>query len=253
MRRIPAESAPARRGASKPTAELALAAFLALAAAFSLASGPASAQVVRGTLVGLPDGEPLPRGHVALMDSAGTPVDSTRAGTDGTFTLAAPEAGPYLLYFSHPDYAAVPSELLDLTTGDTLTYRFEVPLVGGAALRRISETFDLETRLQGDIVELCGERPRPWEAGILVGTVRRRADRQPLAGAVVRVTAPGQAEAEPFRKATVSSANGVYVICNVPEGPATLRTDLAGYRTDEGPVEAHAGTIGWYDVFLRKR
>ena len=226
----------------------------------SLAPAALAAQTVEGTLVRYPGGEPLPGGTVTLVDSAGAPADSVRTAADGAFVLRAPRPGTWMLSFSHPGYASVPSDPLVLPTGETVEHRFAVPLVGGAALRRMSETVELEKRLQTDIVELCGERPRSWEAGILVGVVRRRPGGEPLAGAVVRVDRPASAEGDgagdgeaPFHKATVSSANGVYVLCNVPVGTSTMRTELAGWRADEGPVEAHAGAVGWYDVYLRAR
>ena len=51
----------------------------------------------------------------------------------------------------------------------------------------------------------------------------------------------------------MSSANGVYVLCNVPPGTITTRTELAGFRADEGPADLRAGEIAWYDVYLRPR
>ncbi len=211
---------------------------------------PAPAQTVHGTLVNEDGGAPLPHGAVSLFDASGVKVDSTRAGADGAFTLHATSPGTFTLYFTHPGYASVPSAPIALKAGDTVEKRFAVPLIGGAAMERMAEVVDLEKRLQGDIVELCGERPRSWEAGILVGVVRTKDGGAPLAGAVVRIEAPARAGGEPFHRATVSSANGVYVICNVPEGRATMRTTLEGYRVDEGPVDAHAGDVGWYDVYL---
>ena len=99
--------------------------------------------------------------------------------------------------------------------------------------------------------ELCGEPPRPWEAGILVGVVRRHPRAEPLAGAVVRVRVP-VAGAEPFEKATVSSANGVYVLCNVPVG-ATIKVsaEASDGRSERTSAIIRAGTISWYDLNLR--
>lgn len=233
------------------TREGALAAWMILqVVAFA---SPAAAQTVRGTLVNDAGGAPLPGATLTLIDSASVAVDSTVSAADGSFILRTTTPGSYLVYFSHPGYASVPSNPIRLAAGDTVSMRFEVPLVAGVAIRRMGEVIDLEARLQRDIVELCGERPRSWEAGIVIGVVRRRSDDGPLAGAVVRVEAPAAGGGDRFRKATVSSANGVYVICNVPEGTASLRTDLAGYRTDEGPIDVRAGNVAWYDVYLRER
>lgn len=214
---------------------------------------PAAAQTVRGTLVEHPSGAPLPRGAVFLLDSAGVVVDSTRSTAAGAFALRAPAAGGYTLYFSHPGYASVPSDRIQLAPGDTVEHRFSVPLISGAAIRRMSEVLDLETRLQGNLTELCGEPLRSWEAGIVVGVVRQRSGGRPLAEAVVLVEAPALDGGHTFRRAAITSANGVYVICNVPAGSATMRTELAGFRTDDGPVEVRAGTVAWYDVTLRAR
>jgi hypothetical protein len=219
-----------------------------------LAAGAAShatGQVVRGTLVEH-GGAPLPGGAVILLDSAGSAVDSTSATAEGRFVLRAPGPGLFSLHFSHPGYASVPSDPIRLSSGDTVEHHFAVPLISGVAIQRMSEVIDLEQRLQTNLTELCGEPPRLWEAGILVGVVRRRPGDQPLAGAIVTVAAPGRDGSEPFRKATITSANGVYVICNVPAGSANMRTELGGYRVDDGPVDVRAGEVGWYDISLRR-
>jgi hypothetical protein len=256
-RSIPLRCSPVgtRRRVALTTAAAVLrgAALIGLLAAISAAAAPLQAQGVRGTLVEYPAGTPLPGGTVMLLDDAGVTVDSARASANGSFTVRARDAGLHTLYFMHPGYASVPSEPVRLARGEMTEHRFEVPLIGGAALSRMAETITLETRLQGNLTELCGEAPRAWEAGILVGVVRRRTGGQPLAGAIVSVSAPAAAGGGPFRKATVTSANGVYVLCNVPAGAATTRTETVGYQADEGAVEVRAGTVGWYDVLLRPR
>lgn len=218
------------------------------ALAMPAAPGGAGAQTIRGMLVERHEGRPLPGAVVSLLDTSGAALDSTRTSADGGFVVRAPRAGEYFLYFTHAGYAAVPSDRLRLSAGETLEYRFAVPLISGAALQRMSEVIDVETRLQSDLTELCGERPRPDEGGIVVGVVRQRRG-EPLSGAIVRATASRKGD-EPFEKATVSSANGVYVICNVPPGTVSLRTELVGFRTDDGPADVRAGEISWYDVYL---
>ncbi len=217
------------------------------------AASRAGAQVVTGTLVRQDTDQPLPGATVVLMTEAAAPVDSTRSDADGRFRLRAPAPGRYRLYFDQAGYTSITSEAFAVARGAAVERRFEVPLISGQALQRVSETIDLEKRLQGNLTEFCGERPRSWEAGLLVGTVRDAATAEPLAGAVVRVEAPAAPGAEPFRRSTLTSANGVYVVCNVPAGRATMRVELDGYRPDIGPVEAHAGDVGWYDVDLRAR
>ncbi len=225
---------------------------LALLALTATLSAPhADAQTVHGKLVREHDGQPLPGGWVYLLTPDGASVDSTRAAADGAFTVHAPRPGSYQLYFKSPGYASVPSDLFRLAAGQSAERRFAVPLISGVAMRRMGEVIHLEKRLQGDITELCGERPRSWEAGLLVGTVRAGDTKKPVAGAVVTVDAPAKAGGVPFHKSTVTSANGVYVICNVPAGSAQMRTEAGGYHTDSGPVEARAGDVGWYDIELR--
>jgi hypothetical protein len=224
-----------------------------LLAALAVVATPAvtRAQTVRGALVERHEGRPLPGAMVGLLDTSGTALDSMRTSADGEFVVRAPRPGEYFLYFTHAGYASVPSDRLRLGAGETLEYRFAVPLISGAALQRMSEVIDVEARLQSDLTALCGERPRPDEGGIVVGVVRQRRG-EPLSGAIVRVTAPRKGD-EPFEKATVSSANGVYVICNVPPGTVRLRTERVGFRTDDGPADVRAGEISWYDVYLTAR
>lgn len=206
---------------------------------------------MRGRLLQEDTAEPLPGAAIALIREDGSSVDSTRSDSAGRFTLSPPRAGRYRLYFDQAGYASITSEAFDVRAGETVERRFEVPLISGAALQRVGETINIEKRLQGNLTELCGERPRSWEAGLLVGTVRDARTRAPLASAQVRVEAPVSGGGPAFRRSTLTSANGVYVICNVPAGRASLRVDLAGYRPDVGPVEARAGDVGWYDIDLK--
>jgi hypothetical protein len=239
--------APARR---RPALAVAV---IGSALVIGLGAAPAEGQVVRGTLVEERSGAPVPGGSVALLDSGNQVVDSTRATAEGRFTLRAPGPGTYALHFTSAGYASVPSERIIVAAGQTVDHRFAVPLISGAAIRRMTETIDIEKRLQSDLTELCGERPRPGETGILVGAVRRQRGEETLAGAIVRVELSGPTPEQAFHRATVTSANGVYVICNVPAGSGMMRTELSGYRTDEGPFDVRAGEIAWYDVYLRPR
>jgi hypothetical protein len=216
-----------------------------------VAAPPAAAQAVRGTITEHPAGTALPRAAVALLDSTGTAVDSTRSSAQGAFSLRAPAAGEYILYFTHPGYASVPSGWLRLDEGQTVQHAFTVPLVSGAAIARMSQVLTAEKRLQTDLSELCGARPNLTDAGILVGVVRRRGTNEPLAGATVRVDVPARGGRPAYQRTVVTSANGVYVMCEVPAGTAATRTELAGYRVDEGPVEVRAGDAAWYDMLLR--
>ncbi len=209
------------------------------------------AQVVRGALVREDTGTPIAGGVVTLvLERPTTTVDSTRADGRGRFLLRAPHPGLYRLYFASEGYATAPSDTFALAARDTVERRFAVPLLSTAAMESVGRTIDFEKRLQGDLTELCGERPRSWEAGLLVGTVRAREGGRPVAGAAVRVEAPARGGGAPFRRATRTSANGVFVVCNVPAGAATLRVEAPGFRPDTGAVEARAGAVGWFDIEL---
>jgi hypothetical protein len=205
---------------------------------------PTAAQAVTGTVRDAGTDRPIPGARLLLLDDAGQAVDSTRADRAGRFRLGAPQAGSYIVYFRMDGWAGVPSEPLRLAAGAPSTLDFRVPLVGTAALRNMSTIMELEPRLQESLPEICGEPFRAWEAGLLVGVVRRRAGGEPVAAARVAV-----AGTEGVARSTLSSESGVYFLCNVPVGAAVVVTvETLDGITETTDVEIRAGTASWYDL-----
>jgi hypothetical protein len=220
-----------------------------LAVLLALAAAPAYGQAVSGEVRDADHDRPLPGARLLLLDGDGVPVDSARADRSGRFRLAAPAAGSYVVLFRMDGWATVPSEELRLERGATLPLAFRVPLVATAAIREMSNVIALESRLQESLPDICGEPFRAWEAGLLVGTVRLRATREPIPGARVAVSASGD-----VARATISSENGVYVLCNVPVGPKVrITVETPAGIVEETDVEIRAGTASWYDLAVGRR
>jgi hypothetical protein len=204
---------------------------------------PTAAQLVTGTVRDAGTDRPIPGARLLLLDDAGQAVDSTRADRAGRFRLGAPLAGSYTVYFRMDGWAGVPSEPLRLAAGAPSTLEFRVPLIGTAALRNMSTIMELEPRLQS-LPEICSEPFRGWEAGLLVGVVRRRAGGEPVAGARIAV-----AGTEGVARSTLSNESGVYFLCNVPVGAAVVVTvETVDGSTETTDVEIRAGTASWYDL-----
>jgi hypothetical protein len=220
-----------------------------LALLLALSAASAYGQAVSGEIRDADRDRPLPGARLLLLDGDGVPVDSARADRSGRFRLAAPAAGSYVVLFRMDGWATVPSDELRLEPGATVPLAFRVPLVATAAMREISSVMAMEPRLQESLPQICGEPFRAWEAGLLVGTVRLRSTREPVAGARVAVSASGD-----VARATISSENGVYVLCNVPVGPAVrITVETPAGIVEETDVEIRAGTASWYDLPVGRR
>lgn len=224
-----------------------------LAVALLLAAWPdaGSAQSVRGDLRDRDHDRVLPGARLYLLDDAGIAVDSTRTDRSGRFLLSAPAAGEYIVHFHIDGWASVPSNWLRLGPDSTVDLQFRVPLVHHTAVRQLGDMIDMDARLQTAIPEICGEPLRLTEAGMLVGVVRTRATRQPLAGARVSIAAADETVA----RATISSDNGIYILCNVPLGTAVAITieSADGRLSETTDVEIRAGTVSWYDLPIGPR
>ena len=211
---------------------------------------PAAAQAVRGQLREADRDRPIPGARLYLLDEAGGAVDSTLSDASGRFRLRAPAAGVHSLFFQIDGWASIPSEPLSLEPGATTEFLFRVPLVASDALRQMSEIIRTETRLQESLPEICGEPFRPWEAGLLIGVVRVRATSEPIAGASVTVASAHDGTA----RSTLSSDRGIYILCNVPAGPAVRITAAPPSGIAETiEVEIRAGSASWYDLPLGPR
>jgi len=219
---------------------------LILLVLLAAAAAPAFGQAVRGQVRAEDRGTPLPGARLLLLSDAGSVVDTATSDATGHFRLAAPSAGEYVVYFQMDGWASVPSEAVQLQAGTTTAFDFRVTLIASEALREMSDIIGMEPRLQQALPEICGEALRPWEAGLLVGRVRARATGEPVAGVRVAV-APADGGATV--RSTVSSENGVYVLCNVPVGTGVhIITSTPQGAADTTRVEIRAGSAAWYDL-----
>jgi hypothetical protein len=222
-------------------------------AALALVAGavpPAVAQAAEGVAREADRDRPLPRAPLYLVDHQGTAVDSALTDRAGRFLLTTPLPGAYNVVFQMDGWVVVPSDPVHLEAGQTATLDLRVPLISVAALNRMGELLRMEQHLQEALPDICGEAFRPWEAGLLVGVVRVRATREPLARARVTVATASDG----VTRSTLSNERGTYVLCNVPTGPDVQITAEAPDGTRETTaVEIRAGTASWYDLPLGPR
>jgi hypothetical protein len=209
----------------------------------------ARAQAVEGTLRDAAGERPLPGARLYLVDDAGLPADSVLTDRAGRFRLTAPAPGLYRVVFQIDGWATVPSDPMALESGSTVRLDFDVPLVSVAGLRQTGDRIRMEPEFQAALPEICGEAFRPWEAGILVGVVRSRATREPLAGARVAVAT----EQDGITRSTLSNERGTYILCNVPVGSSVrIIAESPDGVVETTEVEIRAGTVSWYDLPLGK-
>ncbi|RMH19487.1 MAG: carboxypeptidase regulatory-like domain-containing protein [Gemmatimonadetes bacterium] len=222
--------------------------FAGLAALAALALGPAArAQEIDGVVVDLRTGVGVEGARLWLHDTLGATYDSARSDAAGRFRLRAPEAGLYLLSVRREGYADITSPSLEVGAGEQVAFRMELPPTSLANLRDISDALAVNERLRRGIVPACRGRLRPGH-GILVGVVRTRRGREPVAGARVRLLPPDGGDAQ----VTVTDAGGAYLFCAVPPGvDMPVEVFARGFRVEAQPVEVRAGTIAWYDFRMR--
>lgn len=196
---------------------------------------------------------PLPGVRIWLMGEDQTHADSARTDAAGRFLLRASSAGRYMLYVQLPGYASMSTASFDLAAGQLLHRDVQYQLVSTSAMQIMGDAIDRDTMLQRHLPELCGEDPRPWETGLLVGVIRDRPTEDPIPGAVVMVQAPATPDSTPTPRTTVSNAHGTYVFCNVPPGDkVVLRVRAPGHRPETQTVWVRKGMIGWYDVYMAR-
>lgn len=218
---------------------------------FAASSSPAAGQGVRGDLRDRDRDRVLPGARLYLLNDAGAAVDSTLTAPDGSYRLAAPSAGVYVVYFQIDGWASVGSEHMRLGADTVVEFAFRVPLIHNSAMRQMSDIIGGDARLQSSLPEICGEALQPAVSGLLVGVVRLRATRKPVAGARVAVSTADAG----VTRSTISGENGVYILCNVPLGAAVEIVAEApdGRLIERTDVEIRAGTISWYDLSLGPR
>ena len=229
---------------------------IALTALLALCAGPAvlAAQTVRGTVTDPDYHRPVTGAVVVLMDTLSAPVDSTRTDSAGAFVLAAPGPGPYIIHVTRTGYLSW-SGRLELPAG-AVDRAIEMPLISTRAARVMGEVIRREAAFDLPWEELCGEPVRPWEAGVLVGVARRRADMEPVPRAVVRAEPVANNTDQPadtgaWPRSTVATATGSFWFCNLPVGRVRVVARADGFRPDTSYATIRAGTISWYDALLR--
>lgn len=214
----------------------------------ALTAHPARAQSVRGDVRDVDRDRPIAGARLLLVDETGTVVDSTRSDDSAAFRLDAPQPGEYWLHFQMDGWASVTSNRLRIE-GDTVTrFPLRVPLVHNSAMRQMSAMMGMDARLRSSLPDICGEPLRMHDAGLLVGVVRSRSTRRPVAGARVsfaRGTGTGAAA-----RSTLSGENGIYILCNIPAGRVVEVVVAApdGMAHEKTQVEIRAGTVSWYDL-----
>jgi len=213
--------------------------------------GPVAAQTVTGTVVTEDGGIPVAGARIWLIRDDQARVDSTRANAAGRYTLHAPSPGTYVLYVEIPGYASETISHFELAAGQTLRRDVQYRLVSLSAMQIMGDALDADTMLQRHLPELCGEDPRPWETGLIVGVIRDRPTGDPIPHAVVMVQPPATPDSTPTPRTRVSNQHGTYVFCNVPPGDKVLlRVRAPGHRPETQTVQVRVGMIGWYDVYM---
>jgi hypothetical protein len=225
-----------------------------LALVLMLPPAVAPAQEVSGRVAEAQSGRPIAGARVTLVDSAAAAVDSTTTGSDGSYRVAAPGPGRFLVHVEVDGYLSY-SDGVRLGAGEVAEHRVEMPVISVAAAVVMQEVIDREAAFQLPLEELCEEPLRPWEAGMLVGVARARQSLEPAPRAVVRLetfpdSIPSDAAAYPARS-RVATTTGAYWFCNVPAGRARLVVRAEGFAPDTSVVIIRAGTMSWYDALLR--
>lgn len=86
----------------------------------------ATAQVIRGRLVDADNGAPVGLAGVFLLDADREPVIGSASDTAGYYTVAAPEAGEYIVYVQRIGYFENESPLVALESGGQYGVDFEM-------------------------------------------------------------------------------------------------------------------------------
>lgn len=235
----------------------------AIAALLPVASPPpARAQAVKGSVIDRDHDRPIAGVRVTLLEPGLTPHDSTLTDHDGSFALAAPGPGDFVLIARLPGYMTI-SQPLRLEAGEVTDLQMEIPLISVAAAVAMHDAITRESTFQLPLEEICREPLRPWEAGVLVGVTRSRSTREPLPAVLVTLDPldPRDSRDAPLTdgddrpvhqpRNRLSTDSGAYWFCNVPAGRVRLIARAAGVPPDTSHATIRAGTISWYDIPLR--
>lgn len=243
-----------RRVSTRFTFAVVLGAVLATA----VGAGPVRAQVVWTTLVARDGGQPLRHARVYLVRENGLTVDSALSDSDGRARLAADSAGTFVLYAQLEGFAAFASSPFRLRTHEMLQQQFSLPIIPMSTFERIGATVRGDPMLQRRLSTICGEHVRTG-TGIVVGVVRARVGQTPVPGVLVSLVPPvadsaatEEAKERARRRAitAVSNEHGTYVLCNAPEGEATLETHADGWQPGSTPFRVRPGIVLWQDLML---
>ncbi|HWP38668.1 MAG TPA: carboxypeptidase regulatory-like domain-containing protein [Gemmatimonadales bacterium] len=79
-----------------------------------------AAQIVQGQVIEGANNQVVTSGMVALLDEDGEPIARVRVARDGTFSLAAPAAGRYVVRFEAPGYLTTLTEPIEIRGGTTV-------------------------------------------------------------------------------------------------------------------------------------
>lgn len=198
--------------------------------------------VVRDSLRG---GAPLAGARVQLVPSDDRPQDARSADTDkaGMFSIGDVPHGRYLIGFLHP--------LLD-SLGLEPTARAVV--IDGARAVEVQLTTPSPARLRSTV---CGGQASGAAPALVMGIVRRAADRAAAQGAAVtaewfdiaiRMASVGHRRSSAN---DTTATNGWYALCGVPQqGTVVLSARKGDSSTDRIEVEVTASGFARRDLYL---
>jgi hypothetical protein len=211
-----------------------------------------AAQSVDGVVLGMgkgPGGEdaPIAGARVILFGDGATPIDSTVTDPAGRFRLPLPGPGAYAFVVQLDGYLTV-SETIDARDRSAVRSRVVMPLVSAAAAETMRYAIERESALSLPFEELCGEPPRPWEAGIIIGVTRDRRTLEPVPSIPVELVPDG---GEP--RVRISTDSGAFWFCNVIAGEVRITSRAPGLPPDTFRAVVRAGAISWYDALIGGR
>lgn len=200
------------------------------------ATTPVAAQQVAGQVVLEGWGEPLAAATVLLMDEQLAPVDSVATAADGTYVMALPGPGTYLLQARHGTSfgpVSAPLELDDDDRIDDLVLELPSPLYR-AALDCFAERVTEGT-------------------GVLAGVVVDPTTEMPLPSA--RIMLEWDADGARRSRELFASEAGRFVACAVPAGVAlTARVSTLGAISPSHPgIVVEERTVARHDLSLDLR